>query len=56
MIELTVRSQREEKLLEEIRDKMQSPGIVIWGEVEGKPGIHVKVKVTPGGKLVLSTG
>jgi len=48
----TVRSEREEKLLEDFIDKFQSLGIVVWGEIDGAPGTYAKIKVTSDGKLV----
>jgi len=49
-----VKSEREEKLLEQLMARFEEKGIVVWGvNASGKP---VKVLVTADGKLVVELG
>ena len=49
------RSEKEELILEEIKNKLQELGILIWGEEDGQPGVYSKIKVKDG-KLVAKVG
>jgi len=44
-------SEREERLLQQLLDRYQSLGIIVWGEVEGAPGTYAKVLVKSDGTV-----
>jgi len=44
-------SEREEKLLEQLLEKYQALGIVVWGEIEGAPGTYAKILVKSDGTV-----
>jgi len=45
------RSEREERLLQQLLDKYQTLGIVVWGEIEGAPGTYAKILVKSDGTV-----
>lgn len=44
-------SEKEETILDEIKDKFEDRGIIVWGEVEGAPGTYAKILVKSDGTL-----
>jgi len=44
-------SDYEEKLLTDLLAKYQSPGLVVWGEIEGAPGTYAKLLVKSDGTV-----
>jgi len=47
----TYRSEREERLLQQLLDRYQPLGIVVWGEIEGAPGTYTKILVKSDGTV-----
>jgi len=45
------KSEREEKLLEDLLTKYQDLGIVVWGQIEGAPGTYAKLLVKSDGTV-----
>jgi len=45
------KSEREEKLLEQLLERYQALGIVVWGEIEGAPGTYAKMLVKSDGTV-----
>jgi len=45
------KSEREEKLLEQLLERYQTLGIVIWGQIEGAPGTYAKILVKSDGTV-----
>jgi len=46
-----VHSEREEKLLEDLLEKYQETGLVVWGQIEGAPGTYAKILVKSDGTV-----
>jgi len=44
-------SEREERLLQQLLDRYQSLGIIVWGEIEGAPGTYAKILVKSDGTV-----